>query len=82
MFHQAIHKVTVVGNNDQAAWEVVQKFLQDIQGHQIQVVCGFVENEEVWVFDQHEEQLQTSALAPAHFPDGRKLLLCRESKLG
>ena len=81
MLHQAIHKVTVVRYDDQATREAVQKLLQDIQGHQIQVVCRFVEDEEVWIFDQHEEQLQTSALAPAHLSDGRKLLLGRETKL-
>ena len=82
MLHQSIHKVAVVRHDDQAARESIQKLLQDIQGHQIQVVCGFVKDEEVWIFDQDQKQLQASALASTHLSDGRKLLLCRESKLG
>ena len=82
VLHEAIHKVSVVGYDDQAARETVQKFLQDIQGHQVQVVCRFVEDEEVWVFDQYQKQLQSSALSSTHLSDGGKLLLGRKSKLG
>ena len=82
MLHQSIHKVSIVRHDDQATWEAIQEFLQDIQGHQVQVVCGFVEDKEVWVLDQYQEQLQTSALAATHFPDGGKLLLRGKTKLG
>ena len=63
MVNQAVQEVPVVGDDDQAALELLQVFLQDIQGDDVQVVRWLVQDEEVGLLHQDGEQVQPPALA-------------------
>ena len=53
MFHQSVHEVPVVADDDQATWKIEEEFLEDLQGVNIEVVRRLVEDQEIGVGHQH-----------------------------
>src|SRR5690606_22053778 len=80
VFHQPIHKIAVVGDYNQTTRKIVQKLLKGIQGHDIKVVGGLIQNQKIGVFDQYQQQLQPSQFSPAQVSNKCVLLLRGESK--
>ena len=65
MVHHLVHEVAVVADHDDAAREVLQVFFQNLQRHDVEVVGGLVEYQEVGVLHQYRTQVQFSTLATA-----------------
>ncbi len=66
----AVQKGSVVGHDQHRAIEPLQEALQPFQGRDIQVVCRFVEEEQVGVGEQQPGQAQARLFAPAQVVDG------------
>ena len=67
MVNNLIHKVAVVGNDDQTAWKVQEKIFQNIERNDIEVVRRLVKNQKVWVLNQDRTQIQSFSFAPTEF---------------
>ena len=65
--HHLVHEVAVVADHDDAAREVLQVFFQNLQRHNVKVIGGLVEHQEVGVLHQYRTQVQFSALTTAEF---------------
>src|SRR5690606_20785154 len=61
MVHDLVHKIPVVGDHYQTAREIQEKAFQDVQGHNIQVIGRFVQNQKIWVLDQYRAEVETFA---------------------
>lgn len=79
MIHDLIHKITVVGNYQQAAWKIHKETLKHIKRHDIQIVSRLIENKEIWVLDQNCTQIESFSLATAQFFD-KIILFLRSNK--
>ena len=51
--HDLVHEVAVVTHHNDASGEVLQVLFQYLQRHDVKVVGGFVEHQEVGVLHQH-----------------------------
>ena len=51
-----------MAHDDDTAGEVLQVFFQYLQRHDIEVVCGLVEYQEVGVTHQHRAEVQLTTL--------------------
>ena len=77
-----IHEVAVVADDDDASSEILQVFLEDLQGDDVEVVGGLVENKEVRVAHQHGTEVEPSSLASTELGDiGVLFLRCEEEML-
>ena len=76
-----VHEITVVAHHDDAAWEVLQVFLQDLQRLDVEVVGGFVEDKEIGVAHQHRTEIEFAAFASAELIHIVVLLFGREEKM-
>ena len=70
MVDHTVEEVAVVGDHDQGALEVEQVFLEDVEGHDVQVVGGFVEDQEVGLLHQDGEQVEPPPFAAGEFRNG------------
>jgi len=66
---QAVDEKTVMGYDHQAPPELKQVLLQPFQGRQVQVIGGFVQKEDVRVFEEQACKHGPHAPAPAEFTD-------------
>ena len=82
MIHNFVHEVAVVGDNDDAALETTQVFLQDIQRNDIEVVRRLVEHEEVRVAHQDGAEVEPPLFPAAQLIDIVVLLVGREEEIG
>ncbi len=78
--YQPVHEIPVVGNHHQAAGKILQEIFQHLQRHDVQVVGRLVEDEEVGIFHQHREQVQTTALPAGELADVDLLLGAAEQE--
>ena len=67
MVDYLVHEIAVVAHYDDAAGEVLQVFLQNLQRHDVEVVGGLVEHEEVGIPHQHGAQVELAPLAATQF---------------
>src|SRR5690606_32436986 len=67
MVHDLVHEIAVVGDHDQAARKIQQKPFQDVQGHDIQVVGRFVQDQEIGILDQHGTEVEAFSFPPTEF---------------
>ena len=67
--HHLVHEVAVVAHHDDAALEVGQVFLQSLEGGDVEVVGGLVEDEEVGGLHEHQTELEASALSAGELVD-------------
>ncbi len=64
-----IQEITVMGYDDQAALEGEQELFQLIQGKEVQVVGGLIQDQKIGIFDQHRQKVQPAELSPAELGD-------------
>ena len=55
----------VVGNYDESALEILQILLQNVDCHDVQVVGRFIENQQVRLFHQYCQKVESPALPSA-----------------
>ena len=79
--HRAVHEEAVVANDNDAAVELRQVFLQDFQRGDVQIVGGLVEDEEIGLGHQYHGQIEPAAFATAQFGDILLLVLWREQEV-
>ena len=63
MVHNLVHEVAVVADNDDAALEVLQVLLQNLQRSDVEVVRGLVEDKEVGALHEHSTEVEPALLA-------------------
>ena len=63
-----------MGDDDETAGILEEKLLEDVECHQIEIVGGFVEDQEVRTRDQYGEQMETSFFSPTEEICSRMLL--------
>ena len=79
--HHFVHEVAVVAHHDEASAEILQVLLEDLQRHDIEVVGGFVEDEEVGRPHEDGAQIESASLATAELIYIGVLLLGREEEV-
>ena len=67
--HDAVQKIAVVRDDEQGAFEILQRCFQDFGRGDIQVVRRLVEEEQVRLLQHQLGELQTAALATAEIGD-------------
>ncbi len=67
MVDDLVHEKAVVGDDHYAALEFPQVLFQDVQGENIEVVGGFVEQQEVGVLHEHGAEVKTALFPAAQF---------------
>src|SRR6185312_6496332 len=80
MLDHPVHKIPVVRYHYQASGEVEQKILEHRQRWQIQVVRGFVEDQEIRIPEQDGQQMQSFFFSPAEARDISVLFIRRKEK--
>ena len=81
MVDDAVEEVAVVGDDQEGALEVEEVFLEDVEGDDVEVVGGFVEDEQVGLLHQDGEQVEPSFFAAGEFADGVVQHVVREEEL-
>ena len=81
MVDHLVHEIAVVADDDDTAGEVLQVFLEDLQGDDVEVVGGLVEHEEVGVLHQHRAEVELAPLTAAELVDVVVLLLRGEEEV-
>ena len=77
-----VHKISVVADDDDAAAEGGEVVLKDVEGGDIEVVGGLIEDEEVGVLHEDHAELEAPALAAGELVDVVLLLEgCEEEML-
>ena len=61
--HNLVHEVAVVADDDDAAFEVLQVLLENLQGIDVEVVGRLVEHEEVRALHEHGTKVEPTFLA-------------------
>ena len=77
---QLVDEIAVVGDKDDRAGVLHQRFEQDVFGAQVEVVGGLVEQQEVGGVQQHFQQRVTIALASGEDADTLKDIVSREKE--
>src|SRR5688500_13323213 len=78
MVDQFVHKITVVGNDEQTTAETLQEILEHSERRNVQVVRGLIENEKIRIEDQQGHEIQTAFFSAAQFAHQVVLYLGRE----
>ncbi len=76
----AVEQITVVGDQDERALEFEQGFFEDLEGGNVEVVGGLVEQENVGGLKHEARDEDAGALASAEAADGLVELLGGEEK--
>ena len=76
----AVEQITVVGDEDERALEFEQSFFEDLEGGNVEVVGGLVEEEDVGGLKHEAGDEDAGALASAEAADGLVELLGGEEK--
>ena len=63
MLGHPVEKMAVVADYQQAALEFLKVFLQDIEGHDVQVIGRLVENQQVRLLHQDGKQVEPALFA-------------------
>ena len=71
--HDPVQKITVVGDRDDYAREMVQIILQNLQGLDIQVIGRFIQDQDIRILHQDTEQTQPPLFAAGQLADRRVL---------
>ena len=74
MVHEVIHEGAIVGYHEHAPFEIFQHFLQRLDGVEVEVVGGLVEDQKVGAQREHREKLQSALFPAAQLPDRGHLL--------
>ena len=59
MFHQAIHEITIMADNDQAAREIQEKFFQNLQAVYVEIIGRLVQDQKIGIGHQYLQQMQS-----------------------
>ena len=81
MVDHLIHEITVVAHHNHTAREILKVFLEDLQGHDIEVVGGLVKHEEVGVLHQHRTEVELATLTTGELIHIIVLLLGGEEEI-
>ena len=79
--HNLVHEVAVVRDDDDAASEVLQVLLQNLQRSDVEIVRGLVEDEEIGALHEYSTEVEPALLAPRKLVDVVLLLLGREHEM-
>ena len=60
---QAVQEVTVVRHHQQGAFILAQILFKDVHGDNVQVVSRFIENQQIRLFHEDRQKVQTPLLA-------------------
>ena len=66
MVHEPVQEMTVMRNYDESAVEFLQVLLQDVQGHDVQVVGRLIQDQQIRLAHQDGQQVE-----PPLFPAGK-----------
>ena len=75
-----VEEESVVGDDDDATREFEEEFFEDVEGDDIEVIGGFVEDEEVGVVHKDGEEVEPSFFAAAELGDVDELLFAVEEE--
>ena len=81
MINHLIHEITIVAHNDNATWEILQIFFENLQGKNIEIVGGLVENKEVGVLHQYRTQVEFASFTTTELIYIIMLLLRRKKEI-
>ena len=73
--------MTVVGNKDQSALELLQVLFKNINGHDVQIVRRFVHYQQVRLPHQDGQQVETAFLSSGKFADAVVQHIVRKEEL-
>ena len=75
-----LEEVPVVGDHDQGAGPAVEEVLEDVEGVDVEVVGGLVEQQHVGLVEQQHQQLEAAALATGQVADPGGQLVAGEAE--
>ena len=81
MVDDLVHEIAVVADDDDAAVEILEVLLENLQGIDVEVVGRFVEDEEVGALHQHGAEIEPALLASRELVDVVLLLQGREHEV-
>ena len=81
MVNNLVHEISVVAHDDDAAGEVLQVILQNLQRLDVEVVRRLVEDKEVRIAHQYRAEIQLALLAAREFIDVVILLFGSKEKM-
>ena len=81
MVDHLVHEVTVVAHYDHTAGEILKVFLEDLKGHDVEVVRRLVEYEEIGVLHQHRTEVELAPLTTRELIHIVMLLFGREEEI-
>ena len=76
----AVEQITVVGDQDERALELEESFFEDLQGGNVEVVGGLVEQEDIGGLEHEARDQDAGALSATEAADGLIELLGGEEK--
>mgnify|MGYP006957392537 CR=1 FL=1 len=78
---QTVQKMTVVGNQNQRAFELFQVLFKNIYGHDVQIVGRLVHDKQVRLLHQDGQQVQATFLSTGKLADAVVQHVVREKEL-
>src|SRR5688572_21110897 len=61
--NESVHKITVVGNNENTAFKLIEKFFEGLKRNNVKIIGRLIENQKVWILDEDSQKIKSSFFA-------------------